>query len=198
MTSYVPLKKKLNELTVLPEEQWKIFERFLSSKAIKKGGYFLRAGEDPSVVGMVTKGLFKAYYTTYDGKEFIRNFIPEGLFLAAYSVLLTQQPLSDISIQAIEDSEVITFEYKNYEALLKQHMCWQEIGRRLAELHYLLRELRQYQLLAYDAKTRYENFRKDYPQLLGRLSQQDIATYLGITPISFSRLKAKERPAKKS
>jgi CRP-like cAMP-binding protein len=181
-------RRALSRLSPIPPAEWASFRRILSRKRLRKGGTLITLGGDPTEVAFVLKGLLKASYTTHDGNEFIRNFSPERTFVAAYSSLLTGQP-SNVTVRAIEDAELITFPFPKYERHLERHACWQEIGRKLAELHYLMREKRQYELLALDAQERYRSFRKEFAPLLGRLSQQDIATYIGVTPISFSRLK---------
>ena len=109
----------------------------------------------------------------------------------ALTSLLLGASESDVTIVALEPCRIISFNFKDYRNLLPAHWTWQQIGRIMAEKHYVMRERRQYQLLTMSADERLDQFLKDYPNLGGRVSQKDLAAYLGITPVSLSRLRGK-------
>ncbi len=188
--SFEQFRKLLVTFTDLPPTEWEKFKAKGQVATFKKGEVFVELGEDAGMAGFVCSGLMKAFYTTHKGDEFIRNFAGDGMFMAAYSSWLTRTP-SNVTIQAMLDSTLILFPYQAYQDLQKGHACWQEIGRKVSESLYIAREQRHYELLVYDAETQYENFCKEFKTILPHLSQQDIATYIGITPVSLSRMKAK-------
>ena len=70
-------------------------------------------------------------------------------------------------------------------------MCWQIVARKLAEMVFILKEKREAELLLSDAQERYQQFLADYPNLEKHIAQYHIASYLGITPESLSRIRAK-------
>jgi CRP-like cAMP-binding protein len=90
--------------------------------------------------------------------------------------------------EALEDSQVAQFSYHVLEERFDRHPSWERLGRRLAEEHYIERERREYHLLALDAGERYQRFLEDFPGLAERITQANIASYIGIKPESLSRL----------
>ncbi|UPT74855.1 MAG: hypothetical protein M0D55_03830 [Elusimicrobiota bacterium] len=78
--------------------------------------------------------------------------------------------------------------YDRITALYKDHACWQELGRVVAEDHYRQRERREQELLMNSATERLESFHKERPDLFDRLPKKIIASYLGITPVALSRI----------
>ncbi len=186
-----------SRMTTIPAEEWNKFKSLLKAAQVAKGDCLVRPGGDSDLIAFVLKGVFKIFYTTYEGKEFIRNFGAESSFAAAYSSLLLGTA-SNVTIQAMEESKVLLFSYAQYRSLLKRHFCWQEVSRLIAEKHYILRENRQYDLLALEAKERFQKFFMDFPELKNRISQIDIANYLGITPVSLSRIRSQMSKSKKA
>lgn len=92
------------------------------------------------------------------GQPYIRNFCPEGYFVGALASLLTGTP-SDRTIEAIEPAQVWSLEYRVMEDFFSRSALWE----------------------------RYALFRREHPYLDGRVSQADVAGYIGVTPVSLSR-----------
>lgn len=90
----------------------------------------------------------------------------------------------------MEDSTLITVDYETYQELLGSHTCWQIVARKLAEMVFILKEKREAELLLNSAPERYQQFLTDYPDLETRVPQYHIASYLGITPESLSRIRS--------
>ena len=78
--------------------------------------------------------------------------------------------------------------FKEIQKLYQRHPCWNELGRKIAENFFIVKEQREYEFLLLDAKARYLNFIHDYADLTERIPQYHIAAYLGITPVSLSRV----------
>ena len=83
--------------------------------------------------------------------------------------------------------------WSELEALYTRHVCWQIVGRRFAETALLEREARAHELLTLNAAERFAGFCETHRALLPHLRSYDIASYLGITPVSLSRLRARVR-----
>ena len=158
----------------------------------RKGQHFLTAGDSADAVGFVEAGLFKARCDTPDGRVYIRNFCSAGYFIGAFAAAIRGAP-SDVTIEAIEPSRVLGVRYAALAALFDRSAEWQQFGRKLAEWHYIERELKEYRLLACTALERYEAFRRENAHVLGRVSQIEIASYIGVAPESLSRLLKKRR-----
>lgn len=160
---------------------------------VKKGARFIEAGETPKTFGFVTQGLFRFLYTDQDGKEYTKVFMPEHSFVSSYSAMVLNQA-SHFSIEALEDSEVLTISYSNWLELKESHPCWNALLIKVLEKAFIMKEAREREFLFLDAESRYQIFIERFPNLEHRLKQHMVASYLGIAPESLSRLKKKEQP----
>ena len=169
------------------EERNKLLKR-IDSITIKKDEYFLRAGEIPQRIGFNLSGLMRLFYIDINGTEFIKHFCMENTLAISYSAFLLREE-SKLHIQAIEDTKLLTINYQAYREILDGHVCWQIVSRKLAEMLYILKEKREYELLLNSAQERYLHFLEDYSDIEERLNNYHIASYLGITPESLSRIR---------
>lgn len=155
---------------------------------LRKGEFFIRAGDVPQVIGFTISGILRLYYMDTDGNEFTKSFCAENSFVAAYSALLLKQP-SRLFIQALEDVKLLIADYSAYRSLSNLYPGLQQLSCKIAEYLFIKKEQRESSLLLDDAKTRYLSFLEAYPGLEARLKQHYIASYLGITPVSLSRIR---------
>ena len=190
-TTFEPLRAFLMSLAPLPEDEWRAFEAGLQPSNLATGETFLRSGASAAKAGFVVKGLVKAFYLTSKGDEYIRSFTPENGLLVALTAQLRGDSVSDLTFVALEPTDLIVFDYAHYRDRMQKHWAWQQIGRLLAEEVYLLRERRQFELLTMNAEMRLRAFMRQFPGQAARISQKDLAGYIGITPVSLSRLRAK-------
>jgi len=186
----------VKRLAPVPPEQWVRLEGFLKPRRLAKGSYFIEPGQPSREAGIVVSGLMRFYYTDAEGREATKAFRGPGELVAAYAELLDQRP-SRTTISAQEDTELLVLSYDRVTALYKDHACWQELGRVIAEDHYRQRERREQELLLDSATVRYRTFLKEKPDLAAKLPQKIIASYLGITPVALSRITAAERRSRK-
>jgi CRP-like cAMP-binding protein len=177
----------------VPEAEITDFAPVITVQRYEPGELFTRVGDTHDRVGFVLSGVFRVYYVAPDGEMFIRNFCHEGKPVGSYATILTGKP-AHVSIEALEPASVAQFSYAELARRYDRHPVWERIGRRIAEEHYIARERREYHLLAFDAATRYEHFRRDFPGLDQRITQVNIASYIGVTPETLSRLR-KKRPS---
>jgi len=112
--------------------------------------------------------------------------------LGSYATILTGRP-THVNIEAIEDSVVLQFSYSELSKRYERHIGWERLGRKIAERHYISRERREHDFLACNAAQRYETFLEEFPGLEARISQTNIASYLGITPETLSRILKKRQ-----
>ena len=157
--------------------------------ALNRGDFFVRAGDVPQTIGFVISGVLRLYYIDSEGNEFTKSFCAENSFLAAYSALLMRQP-SRLFIQALEDAKLLVADYSAYRSLSESQVSLQQLNCKIAETLFIKKERRESALLLDDAKTRYLSFLEEYPGLATRLKQHHIASYLGVTPVTLSRIRA--------
>ena len=185
---YAQFYKVIQSFTAVPEAEWAKAQQIFQPAVLQKGSYFVRAGEIPKKLVFVVTGLLRLFYIDVNGAEFNKSFSAENGFVAAYSGLLLQEP-SRLFVEALEDSQLLVADYAAYQTLAEGHICWQIINRKIAENLFVKKEKRESELLLDNATTRYLTFLAEYPNLENRLKQYHIASYLGITPVSLSRIR---------
>lgn len=188
VTDALALKTCVGALLGVLDDAWPAFLEMFFMRPLKRGEFLVRAGQSSEEMGFVARGLLRTYYERSDGSLYIRHFSPEGTVFGAFGSRLTGAP-SNVSIDAIEDTEVASCRYSDLEMLYAADPRWQVYGRRLAEQLYVLKERRESQLLMMDAEERYCDFLKEFGTIETRLKQRNVASYLGITPESLSRIR---------
>jgi CRP-like cAMP-binding protein len=189
MNSLITLLKQSIELPATEEIK---IPKFFIERRILKNELFIRAGEVPRRFAYVHQGLFRYFYLHKKGTEFTKNFIPAGNFLTSYSAMIVQKP-SIMFIEALEDSLIYEINYHDWIALRNEHPCWNALLVKMLEKAFVIKETRERELLLLDAQERYNNFNRDFPSLENKVKQHLIASYLGISPVSLSRLRNKSR-----
>ena len=174
----------------IPKKELTKAKDVFSFREIKKGDFFIKAGEIPGCIAFNVSGLFRYYYINSNGVEFTKHFCLKNNFIASYSSILLSEE-SKFFIEAMEDSKILVADFKLWEKLLDSHFCWQVLARKIIENVYIMMEKRESRLLLEDAKTRYIKFLKEYPMLKDRVKQYHIASYLGINPVTLSRIRSK-------
>jgi len=159
----------------------------LDRQVYKKGSILIEESKTFNRVGFINKGLVKKFYTTFEGKEFIKDFASEFEILAPYSSLLLKKDPS-FTVKCLEDTDISWIDWSEIKSLFSKNIRWMELGKKMAEIYFIRKEEREAELLKLSAKNRLEAFRKRKPDLIKRLKKQDIASYLGITPASLSRI----------
>lgn len=150
--------------------------------------HFLQAGDKCNKLAFVLEGLFKVYYIDNEGEEQIRSFIVENDFLASYTDMISDRE-SFVYIQALEDSIIAEISYESLKSLENEYYSWLLFSKTILEKVVQFKENRIREFLQDDAKQRYLNFKKKYPTLENRIKQYQVASYVGISPISLSRIR---------
>lgn len=186
------LADTMNFPATIPREELRRLLKRKRTITLAKGEYFLMAGDVPEYIGFVRSGLLRLFHIDMDGVEANKHFCVENTLAISYSAFLLREE-SKFFIQALEDTRLLAIDHKTYIDLLNSHICWQIVARKLAEMLFILKEKREWELLLNNAQERYMQFLRDYPDLERRLSQYHIASYVGITPESLSRIRASLR-----
>jgi CRP-like cAMP-binding protein len=182
-------KNWLKHISFLTEADCDLFEPYLQTKRFPAKEHFLTEGKTCQEIGFVNHGSFRTYYLS-DDKEINTRFIFENDFVVDYDSFLEAKP-SKYFIEALEDSEIVTF---NLRALLNaydQSHNWERFGRIMAEQSYKLTTNRVESFLFLDGEQRYLDLLKNEPQIFERIPLYHIASYLGMERESLSRLRKK-------
>lgn len=186
------LAATLRQLAEIPEAELGRALDLFRPASLRRDEHLLRAGEVPATIAFLVSGILRLYYLDEAGNEYTKSFCCAPDLVGAYSALLLDEP-SRLFIQALEDASLLVADYGEYRRLAAGHGCWQTVNLRIAETLFIKKEKREAALLLDDAEARYRQFQAEYPRLEGRVRQRHIASYLGITPVSLSRIRARRR-----
>jgi CRP-like cAMP-binding protein len=186
--SYQALRRHIEQFTVITDADWDLLEPHLRIRQIKKHDCMIREGSIGREVGYIVSGELRHYYTHKD-EEKTTYFYFENMLVAPYISCITQQP-SLLTIEALSDTELVVFPYSILAGLFAQSMGWNTFGRVLAEYLSIGLEDRMVGLLNLSPEERYmQLLHSNKKRILERIPQHLIANYLGITPVSLSRIR---------
>lgn len=173
---------------VLPKTEFNQLSAYLIEKKIKKGEIILNAGSICNHSFFVEEGLLRSYSIDEQGKEHIIQFAPENWMISDRSSLLFQEP-SEFYIDAVENTILIMFEEEFVNKASEFSAKFRTFNQKALNNHIRHQQKRINQLLSATAEERYLNFIELYPNVTLRVPQWMIASYLGITPESLSRVR---------
>lgn len=178
----------LSEILEIPLETAAVCSTFYTSRKVEKGEFLLREGEVCNHTFFVESGLLRMYSIDRNGKDHIIQFAPEKWLISDRSSLHFGEK-SKYFIDAVEESEVLFLKPDFFIALNEKFPYTTENNDLLLQKHIRNLQNRVNSLLAETAEERYMNFIKMYPDILLRVPQWMVASYLGITPESLSRVR---------
>lgn len=182
------LYKKINEKTTLTPEQLEICRPFFTQKKLRKRQFILNEGDVSKYNIFVTKGLLRSYTIDEKGNEHILQFALEGWWTADLYSFFTDEP-SLFNIEALEDSEMLLITRPSWEALLDKLPPMERYFRILIQNSLIATQRRLIGSLSETAEQKYIKFMNAYPDSVQRVPQHMIASYLGITRETLSRLR---------
>lgn len=174
----------------LNKEELEWFTSILEAKSFGKKELVLKSGDICQYQTYVIKGCLKIFYTDNTGTEHTVKFAIEDWWAFDLQSFVTQTP-AFYSIQALEDTETFRISITNHNRLYERIPKFEKFGRMMFQNSYILLQNRMTQNLFETAEENYRHFSQKYPGLELRISQKEIASYLGITPEFLSMLRKK-------
>lgn len=181
------LRKYLSQYEPLTDEQFELIAAKIRECYLKKGAYFLRQGEVCRKIGFVTEGILRVYFQN-DTTDTTCYFIKENQFAVNIKSFNEQRPADD-NKQAVTDVRLLVLGYDSMQMLLNVIPAWPTLVQKITEHTLLAKINRRSPMVAEDARTRYERFMREQPDVLARVPLRYVASYLGITQPSLSRLR---------
>ncbi|MES2518902.1 MAG: Crp/Fnr family transcriptional regulator [Bacteroidota bacterium] len=182
-------RAKIKSFGAIPtDEDIALMLPILKEKTFKKGEIILKAGEICSEAYYITKGLMRCFHQMPNDTQKTYVISCEHNLFTEHSSFISQRPSLDY-IEALEDTNVMYFNYDDLMALYKKSHEWESFGRKISDINFIAAKNRLHTLMNDDAATRYRKFLESYKDSIHRIPQNVIASYLGITPQSLSRLK---------
>ena len=185
MLEYV--RKFISQYIELTEEEFQLLASKLHPVSFDKKTKLVDIGEVATTFYFVLKGLTRRYF--YRGKqEVITHLIKEGGMMGSVISFLTGEP-SRYVLETIEPVTALAISKQDLEALFLTDKKWEKFGRKLITAFFLQIEYHNLDNIRYSTRERFVNFMKQNPDLVLRVPQKYLASYLEIQPETFSRLK---------
>lgn len=172
----------------LSEADKEAIRSFFMSKKLRKKQYLLQEGDVCKQLAFVAKGLLRTYNVDEKGNEHMSVFGWEGWWLSDFNSFLTGVP-AVFNIDAIENSELLLISRADYEALTLAVPIMDRFFRILYQNSIVTKERRLMNAITYTAEEQYLRLAESQPQIIERVPQNLIASYLGLAPETLSRIK---------
>lgn len=182
------LINKLLQYGSLNPQQIDLIKERAKELHVKKGDYFHEAGKIAKQVGYLTDGAIRLCYYGKNGEDFTRYFMVEGSFVVDMDSFYNEIP-STAYTEAITDCRLIILEKADYHYLADTIIPWNEIFTKIATQGLSFKAAASAMMLTQDATERYQAFLMRYPGLANRIPLSSLASYLGITQSSLSRIR---------
>lgn len=155
---------------------------------LNRNEYLVQAGSRVHFCFGLIEGVIRVFYDR-DGNEYNKTFFVPGMFPTPLTALLTGEPCL-LSFQALAPCKLVRFSYRHFRDLFALHRCLESLMLRIMEQVWIDKEKHDIEMVTNDATKNYLIFREEYPGLESLIPQYHIASYLGITPIQLSRIRA--------
>lgn len=181
------VKKIFDPYFEAPLEVWESFASLLQRNTYRKNEIIKDAGKKENSLSIIIKGS-AGVFLWKENSLICVDLCFENSFFGDYMSFLTQQS-TEIFTQAIEPTEMLSISFSDLNQLYKDSEIGANIGRTAAEALFVDKQTQQIDLLMLSAEERYMKLLKRQPHIMQRTPQKHIASYLGVTPESFSRIR---------
>jgi len=186
---YNAFLKELNKLSKVNYEEKEALFNVLEFKEKKAKEFVLQKGSKSNFVIFIVKGILRVYYNTGNGEEKTLRFLFENEFYTEYDSYLTESK-SELNIQAIEDVQYFSISKKDLEILGSRYNIFERQRRVMAEQAYLgLKKENDFYFSNLSPQKRYVKLISENENFIQRIPLKYIASYLGISPQSLSRIR---------
>ena len=192
---YEVFKNYLDSKISLTEDQHEWIHSKSMVKKLRKKQFLLQEGDVWRNHAFISKGLVRTYSVDEKGFEHVVSFAMENWWAGDRESLMSGQP-SRFNIDAIEDSEIVLFENQKFETICKEIPAFNDMVNTIIQRSFNASQNRIHDAISSSVQVKYENFVRKYPSFASRVPQNMIASYLGITRETLSRVRHKA--AKKS
>lgn len=177
-----------NKKIPLTEEEQELIKGYLAVKKIRKRQYLLQEGDVCKVAAFVEKGVLRCYTLDENGTEHIVQFAVEGWYISDMYSFLTGEPAT-YNIDAVEDSSLVLISRSAVEELQRVSPKFQAFQLQAITAAYIALQKRVTSSISLSLDERYQNLVNAYPDIVQRVPQHMIASYLGATPETLSRVR---------
>ena len=182
------LHKKVDETINISEEEFEFAKTLFIPKKLRKKRFLLQDGDPCIYTTFVEKGLLRSFTIDEKGNEHILQFAMQGWWSADLYSFLTGEP-SEYNIEALEDSELLLITKPSWDILLEEVPAFERYFRILIQNNLIVTQRRLMGTFSSTAEERYQKLLQDIPDVVQRVPQHMIASYIGITRETLSRIR---------
>ncbi|MCP3899581.1 MAG: Crp/Fnr family transcriptional regulator [Desulfobacteraceae bacterium] len=172
----------------ISDREFDKIQEILSPVFLSKGDMFVGFSSEPIRCGFIIKGVLRTYFVTENGEEFITDLCHDNQITTNYDSI-TSNLTNEYYSQALEESTILAMNYNRFLKLGKKYPVFETFKSRLIEYYYNEKINREKELLSLNAKEKYLRFIQSHGNLVHRIPQYHVASYLGITPVQLSRVR---------
>lgn len=186
----IPIIQEIFEGNSFSQEESNLLYSKLKQSSLNKGDFLLQAGDQVDDLFYVHRGCLRSYFIDFDGKEHILQFAVDGWWISDYIALFGKKKLASLSyIECIKDSILYSISKQEFDSLCQAIPMVGHFHVRKMEMAFASFQNRILENLTLSAKERYLNFVTAYPTIANDVKNYHIASYLGITTESLSRIR---------
>ncbi|MDQ1773044.1 Crp/Fnr family transcriptional regulator [Labilibaculum euxinus] len=183
------LKNKFESYSFISKKSWELLKSIIRFISLEKNDILLNNGECSKKIYFVCKGVLRAYFTNPLGDIYTKNIFLENDIAGSIVSSMLEKP-SEFTLEALENTILISLDYKSYRKLINQENDLKEFYIAYLEKNWVIdKEQKEVSLILEDATERYKKLRLTHPNIDTRIAQQHIASHLGVTPTQLSRIR---------
>lgn len=182
----------IDRLVLFSDAEKRVFEEHLKPKSLTRQEVLVDLGDVAKQAYFIIKGCVRFYYITEDGKEITGFVFTENMFTSAHTSFFNQLPSNQV-LETIEPCEVLTLSFSALNELYQTVPNTNVLVRKIFQERFTYAQKVVESLISLKPEERYQNLLKERPDLVSRIPQNILATYLGITPVSLSRIRARRK-----
>ncbi len=186
---YEVLKKSLLEHVHLADEEWELCKNSFRPKRMLKRQFLLQEGDVCRDLTFVEKGALYSYSVDSKGNQHVIRFAFEGWWMANLQSFFTGEP-TRLNIEVFEDSELLMLDKQNHDRLINEVPAYERYHRIIVQNAYVALQQRVENALGLTAEEKYARLIEQNPEFMHRVPLNLVASYLGITPETLSRVRA--------
>ena len=183
------LKESLYEHVELTDEEWELCKNRFRPKRMLKRQFLLQEGDICRDLAFVEKGALYSYSVDTKGNQHVIRFAFDGWWMANLESFFTNTP-TRLNIEVLESSELLILDKTNHEKLLEEIPAYERYHRLIIQNAYVALQQRVENALGLTAEEKYARLIEQSPEFLNRVPLNLVASYLGVSPETLSRVRA--------
>lgn len=178
----------INSKTKITDEEAEMIKAVSVIKKLRKKQYLLQEGDVWRYNAFICKGFLRTYQIDDKGHEHIMNFAPENYWTGDRESLQNETP-SPFNIDAIEETHVLLINKQDFDNLCKKIPAFNDMVNTILQRSFNASQRRIHAAISYSAEEKYQHFLDTFPHIVNRIPQHMIASYLGLSPETLSRVR---------